>query len=1116
MTGYQVLLLGAPLFSTPQETIAVPSLKGQALLWYCAAQPGRSFPRSFLANLFWNEGGGDQRSLNTALSRLRRSLPVWPLRSGGGVLGWEPLAGVAVDTQRFESKVAAGRQAPDPAQGIALLRQAVALWRGPFLEGFYLPGHPGFDVWMEQERRAWERRVLEAFALLVGWEEERGEWDEILTAAKQALRIDALQETFHRSVMRACFRQGDRAAALAQYEVCRETLRRELGVDPDPATVALREEIVHSGTKTPVRRTGRAGTGERSGGWPGAGRAAGHDGPSPLPLVGRERILRALRLDLSAVGTGRQRVVLLQGEPGVGKTRLVEEILAGHPPGSGGAAFRTVLLGHCYEEFRDLPFAPLVEAIDGLVSHRGAVAEGLPGSWLEEVGRLVPALVGHLPVSPPVVADVGHHRHRLFAALGRFLADLPGPVLVVLEDMHWASPETVSLFTYLARFPAAAGVAFLITARSGDLPVEVQTSLHTLEREGCLQRLEVPCLSSAAIEDLAQQVLGRPDQDLSRRLYVESAGLPLFAVELLREWQERAGQRGGDLETNLPVPRTLQHMVAERLGLLPEPARNLLVAATIFPDGVAFPLLRETAGMAEEEALACLEALLRQGWLREGGKGSPDAMDREDGRLPGAIQAELRFTHDLIRRTVLGSVSRTRTQALHRQAFLLMENVCQGDGEEAVASLAVGMEMIYHAGRGGLWSQAVAWCERAAALARDRGAYPAAVQYLEKALDCLQHLPPSAERRRRTVDTCLRLANEAIYFYPARLTEWLALAREEAAALGDESLGAMVAVAEARALGFCGRYHASLDRLEAVLPYARRSGNDALLGEALQLLGRLKAVFEEPAQVIQVLEEAIPIQEGRGNFRDGVINRAYLAAAYRNQGRFADAAALLQDLVQQSQAKGDGAALAHVLSALAALKHIQGRWAEASVAAREGVRLAQTAGDRHQEYLAGILRGLPLACLGQVEQGREAQEAAIALGRQLGTSMYLGRAFAWLGEIHLLAERPEAAAAAAASGQKAAGESGAVADAALALRVAATAAAACGRMGEARHSAAEALAVCRAIGRTPEEARCHAVLAQLAATAEEREAHRRLAATMFAAMDMAWDLARLSTGPGRE
>jgi DNA-binding SARP family transcriptional activator len=251
-------LLGAPSIADDTGEIYLPSQKAQALLYYLAAEYERSHARGQVIAMLWPESTEREgrNSLSTVLSRMRHALPDLPLRAAGDTLAWR--AGAQVDLHTFQATLRtprgtalAGASTTDAA-GLLQLETAVALYRGPFLDGFGLRDSETYDEWLRLERERWQLRWLNAVEQLIDAYSSAGRPAPAIEYARRALAIDPLQERFHRALMRLHYHTGDRAAALAQFRICRETLDRELGVEPDAETGALHQAILDGRLERPT------------------------------------------------------------------------------------------------------------------------------------------------------------------------------------------------------------------------------------------------------------------------------------------------------------------------------------------------------------------------------------------------------------------------------------------------------------------------------------------------------------------------------------------------------------------------------------------------------------------------------------------------------------------------------------------------------------------------------------------------------------------------------------------------------------------------------------------------------------------------------------------------
>jgi tetratricopeptide (TPR) repeat protein len=321
-----------------------------------------------------------------------------------------------------------GVEKSDPSS----LASAIKLYRGDLLEGFY-------DGWCLEEDCHQESLFLGALERLMTLHQERGEAEAALEYARWLLLRDPLRADIHRQAMRLHAHQGDRAAVLQQYLQCQAALREQLSLQPAPATTALYRELLGEAPREPVARVPST--------QPGLGR-------SPLdtsraPLVERADELATMQTAWERAKRGQGHIVLIEGEAGMSKTRLLEEF-ADRVRWQGGQ----VAQGRCYKYNRPLPYCAITEALHDLLGQLPVtVLSGLPAWVLAAVSHLVPEMSEmRANLSSPVEQDTALQQTRLLDALTRFLKSVSSisPLLLVLDDLHWASDSTLTLLQYLA------------------------------------------------------------------------------------------------------------------------------------------------------------------------------------------------------------------------------------------------------------------------------------------------------------------------------------------------------------------------------------------------------------------------------------------------------------------------------------------------------------------------------------------------------------------------------------------------------------------------------------------------------------------------------------------
>jgi AAA ATPase domain/Bacterial transcriptional activator domain len=372
------------------------------------------------------------------------------------------------------------------------------------LQGLAAQGpHPSdFEEWLGAERERVTELALKALAKLVTMHRAAGSPERALDATLRILALDPLQEVAHRTVMCLQVQLGRRTAALRQYQACVNSLRRELNIEPEEETRELYRDILR---RRPILTP--AAPDVRTVGCPAP--------PAPvdeIPLVGRELETDRLRAWLAKALSGSCQVALLVGETGVGKSRLVAKLLveasvadAELKPGSV-----RMLLGRCHEGEKILPFGPWIEAFRaaGLPQDR-AMLEELDSVWRAELVRLLPELGGpEVPISsdPPDAA-------RLFEAVKQLLACLinRSPVVLILEDLHWADEMTLRMIQFLAHRALGWPLLLMCTMREEELPdlPLLWQAVETLRDEAHVEQMRVAPLSRRATLRLVRAVSSR-------------------------------------------------------------------------------------------------------------------------------------------------------------------------------------------------------------------------------------------------------------------------------------------------------------------------------------------------------------------------------------------------------------------------------------------------------------------------------------------------------------------------------------------------------------------------------------------------------------------------------
>ncbi|WP_147312420.1 AAA family ATPase [Thermomonospora umbrina] len=565
-------------------------------------------------------------ALRTLVSRLRafvgplQAEPTNPLVKRGGRYVLALGENVLVDVEEATRSVAAAHEAlnaGDVATADRLATRAADRLRSPFLaeyEGDWAAG---------QRERLTECLIT---ALEIGSRAAMGSGDHGRAAllAEEATARAPERESAHRCLMAVREAMGNRGEALRAYQRLRRYLAEELGVDPSPETEAAYLTLL----------------GPSAGVVPSGGPAVGH---RPVPFVGRRHEMATLAGAWARAARGRRQFVLVTGESGIGKTRLLRE--AGATMAAEGGL---LLVGRC-DEGTMVPYQPLVEALDGYV----AASPDDPLDAVRPAARgplrmLLPSLGG--PCPPGELPE----QPILFAALTRLLlaAANERPCAVLIDDAHWADPQTVALLRHLLRTTADARLCFVVAARN-DLPTSAQRRVRAdldeamlpFEHAGDGTEVALGGLDLASTRALVRESGTGTDSDAAdadpvRRVHARSGGNPFMLLEMLRH---RAGPDA--------VPPAVARLVAAKQAAIGQDAARLLQVAAVTGSSVTFDAVAGAAGLDVLAALDALEALLKVGILTE-----VTAADSQHPDRPTIYE----FRHDVVRQAVDEQMSAAR------------------------------------------------------------------------------------------------------------------------------------------------------------------------------------------------------------------------------------------------------------------------------------------------------------------------------------------------------------------------------------------------------------------------------------------------------------------------
>jgi len=1032
-----IYLLGPPGTKWAGHPLPIPRRQVRALLYRLAARL-QPVPREHLCFLFWPDTSESiaRRNLSHLLTHLRRILPMPEmLVTSEDYVGLTPHLAWS-DTVAFERLCAA--LIPHPLRPLSPLpmlgegrgswgewgeglQQAVDLYRGPFLAGFSLSISPEFEAWATQERHIWEHKYLKVLEALIEEWTARGEYDVAITYARRYLQTDDLDEDMHRRLIELYAAAGDRSSALRQFERCVAVLERELGVSPLPETRTAYQAVLE-GRPSPLQRPVIKPT------WTTL--------PSlEVPLVGRDDVLRQLKWAYVRSRFGYGGVVLISGEAGIGKSRLMQDFVTGLE----GKA--TVVVGGGYEAEQGMPYWPLVEALRPYLPAINWTALDIEPSYLAEVARLLPelrTLIPDLPTSTSV--DPGQEQGRLFQALTCWLLSLAvqhPPLILCLDDLQWADEATLSWLGYLARHLKRAPILVLGAYRTEEAAA-VATLRTGLVRLGILQEIRLEGLPQIEVLRLVRHLSGQSSgaELFSQRLHQETGGSPFFLLETLRAmfeagilWEDEAGWSTGVDEITedyreLPLPDTVYEVIRDRLRRLSPQARQVLEAGAVVGHQFDFELVRATSGRREGEVVDALDTLLARQVISE-------------------HEGSYRFNHDLIRAVVKAGLSPVRRQLLHRRAGRALEQL----DPDAVATLA------RHFDAGGEEERALHYYAQAARRAEALFAWREAEGYQSRMLALLDRLDPDRTQPDFLMQRGQLLAARAHQRYlQARLMERdadLAVLTALAEASGHKSLYLQALIHRARHLNLDAQYKRAIATAEEGLALADHLHDEQARSRLLAQIGFAHYFLGQPRRALTALEstptmaaeEADPEMRGRiahilgyvyfhlGNFAQSLAyqQEAYachrtvndhnrmaldgldIGALHLEMGRFAEAKQYLTENLALARRIGARPAEAYGLTLLGCWELHQGDYAAAAECFRQALSMQEGLRSEHGCVAAELGRGLASCHLGDLIEARCRLKHAIERARSIGHRRRLAEALIRLGLVEIADGQPSVA-----------------------------------------------------------------------------------------------------------
>jgi len=984
----EIRMMGTPEVSAEGKFLALNQLKPRALLFYLAAT-GESHTRDHLATLLWGESGQSEayHSLRSSLYHLRKALQAIQaddiVVSEGDLLYLDKIS-CQCDVIEFQRLLMLKNESS--------VTQAVALRKGPLLEGFSIPDAPLFTDWVQTENMHLNQLCFDALDRLVSWAEERETWTVAVGYLNKMIQIDPLTELAQQRLMALYLKRGEVSLVLRQYRQFESQLKEELGIQPSSEIRALYEGALRQQPNASIRVSTRHSI--RT--------------PNILPFVGRDDLMHELSSISNEVDAGQGTTVLIQGEGGIGKSRLINEFASQLITNSRPWM---LLQGACS------PF-------DDMLSH-GPFLEAFQNANVDNLNDLLAESGASIPDA----------RGRYFWRVLQMIRSLSqsAPLILLIDDLQWANSSTLNLFGFLSARLHHLPVFLVGTVQHADAIPALQRLITLGRRHHELRVFSLTPLTQKAIEDLlrASRVNADAVDTLAEWLNTKSAGNPFLLSEILAQLRaEKILKTAGDgwlldtaqwlrWRTTFSLPETTHDLVGWRLVNISSEARSLIDILAVASEPVPESVFRNLPGIWNEAFPGLVDDLAARGLVME---------------LPD--EAALALPHHLLRETLLHRLSNLRRRTIHRQLAEAIESQLDANSDKwlrQIALHAVAGEDVPRARRYGMrlladltheytGAETLAFVHHLHDLLALTSS-PAEMVLITRALGTLHqslgHLESASQWHKQTLEWTERSndhsAQAAAYFEMSELAlmsidyRSARQAAEKGLALIENSIQDASTVAIGRgyrllgaSLAMEGRdLAAAEEQLQKAVAVHRKTENQGDLCATLFELGNVAAQRGELQRALDFYDESAHVAETERI-------HYYLALARNN---FAYHSLLLGRVEAAQGSVVQGIKIAEAYELLAALLHLYStrgeiylhlnQWSEAEESFQSGLALAEELGSLERQ--AGYRGGLALVARGKrdFDTARQLLEEALALIAEQGYWHLRTRLQLWLAETHL-------------------------------------------------------------------------------------------------------------------
>jgi len=904
----RINLFGAPVvYDENGKPKIIKRRLTRALLYYIAAQ-GHPVTRDHLVDRFWPDASLEEAraALRDALSKVRDALGEKELLQttrDSVTIDYRRVSVDLLEIQSLLEKITTGLRTvpenmPVPAETYRQMLKVMQIWDGrSFLPGGDVEYSDELSDWMRETEQEVVQGLIKVAKRLAAHEAASANPDQANRWLITALHFDEFDADIHQAILENYLKNDSLKEARAYFEALENTYGEKRDY---PRGVRALEARIYAKPSTDLPALPPDWNVRQS---------------LQVPFIGQEEMLEQMERAFR-VGGG----VLIYGEAGAGKTRLVQEFFRRQK------SFPRLMLASCQPLESSIPFAPWISLLRNSISP--TELRKLDGAWIESLGLLLPELNQAQPTrkpGPEKPPDIS--RAALLEAIHKTLLMIAnqGPLILFLDDVHWADESTLAIVSYLLReefFNQGRGL-LVMTARIEEQNPQLDRFLLTSYPQP-VRRLEMRALSTEEIAELCEQVLSRPlPFSVIEQLVQDTGGNPFFLLEILSRLQETLPAEDLAEAENLPLPASINELVKARLSTIAPEARELLLTGAVMGNSFELAIIEKAVSFSPEQLIDSLDSLEATRLIRS---------------LPGEHPVYA-FRHEKIRESLLNELSPGRKRLLNQKCALVLEDY-HGDKKNAVAS-----KLAQHYEMAGDLLKAFEYWKVAA-----QNAYRLSSFY-----ECNE----AYHRAERLLPRAIGLTDEQIH---QLYVSWITLACDNDNA--DE-----------------------LERLsQSLSTLGRERGSELLSGASLVALGEAYMVRNQPEKAYETAMQAFPLVVRSGNEVE-IARLMVRQGTYLNmQGRIQDSQNWLQKVIKATEGSKETSLVISRADAnyqLSMAANLAGFPMRALEHAARALIDSEAIGYSYGKITAHSALGLTYFLNGKFQKGREACLQGLSIGGQV-------------------------------------------------------------------------------------------------------------------------------------